>query len=41
VEIGEKLGRLTVSPVSRIMAAFKVWQQFVQKSVEKNTIRPL
>jgi hypothetical protein len=30
VEIGEKLGQLSASPVSRNRAAFKVWQQFVQ-----------
>jgi hypothetical protein len=31
VEIGEKLGWLTVPPVYRNMATFKVWQRFVQK----------
>jgi hypothetical protein len=34
-EMGEKLGRLTVPPFSRIMATFKVWQQFVLNPLRK------
>jgi hypothetical protein len=35
VEIGEKLGWLTVPPVYRNMATFKVWQRFVQNPWRK------
>jgi hypothetical protein len=35
VEIGEKLGRLTVPLVYRNMATFKVWQRFVQNPWRK------
>jgi hypothetical protein len=35
VEIGEKLGRLTVPPVYRNMVTFKVWQHFVQNPWRK------
>jgi hypothetical protein len=41
VEKGGKLGQLPATPVHRNRVAFKVWQQFVQKTVEKNTIEPL
>jgi hypothetical protein len=34
-EIGETLDRMTVPPVSRNMATFKVWQQFVQNPLRK------
>jgi hypothetical protein len=35
VEIGEKLGQLAVPPVHRDIAAFKVWQRFVQNPLRK------
>jgi hypothetical protein len=35
VEIGEKLGQLSVSPVHRNVATFKVWQQFMQNPWRK------
>jgi hypothetical protein len=35
VEIGEKLGRLTVPPVHRNRTAFKVWRRFVQNPWRK------
>jgi hypothetical protein len=35
VEIGEKLGQLAVPPVQRDMAAFKVWQHFMQNPWRK------
>jgi hypothetical protein len=35
VEIGEKLDRLTVPPVHRGRATFKVWQRFLQNPLRK------
>jgi hypothetical protein len=35
VEIGEKRGQLTVPPVHRNMATFKVWQRFVRNPLRK------
>jgi hypothetical protein len=35
VEISEKLGQLSASPVHRNVVAFKVWQQIVQNPLRK------
>jgi hypothetical protein len=35
VEKDEKLGQLSAAPVYRDLAAFKVWQQFVQNPLRK------
>jgi hypothetical protein len=35
VEIGEKCGQPTTSPIHRDMATFKVWQQIVQNPLRK------
>jgi hypothetical protein len=36
----EKVGQLPAALVHRNVVAFKVWLQFVQISVEKNTLEP-
>jgi hypothetical protein len=36
VEIGEKLGQPSASPIHRNMATFKVWLQFVQNPWRKH-----
>jgi hypothetical protein len=35
VEKDEKLGQLPAAPVHRDLAAFKVWQQIMQKPLRK------